>query len=144
MDKEKKSGIKNFIRAIVALMIFITLFYLPEIIKEFGGFTTSIVCLGLPILMLLLAHESVKSIKYADDKFVVYTSSITNNSTFFFLKEAVEKVDFHGKNGRYDKYWIKFHLKTGETKQFILPFASKEIFPVIDKLKEKGFTVEYI
>jgi hypothetical protein len=144
MRKENNSGIKNFIRAIVALVMLIFLFNFSTFSKELGVMTTILICLTPPILVLLITTETVKSIKYDDNKFVVYKSSLTSKSELFFSKEDVEKVEFHGKRGQYDAYWIKIYFKNTDAQTFNLPFEPKEIFPVIDKFKEKGFSVVYV
>ncbi len=144
MSNQTNSGIKAFNITILAAVTILFLIYLSSSFKEINSTLIGFVLVFLVFIGLMMSHKSVEKVRYTDDKFVITSSSLFDDDAFDFAKEDIDKITFYGKRSRFDGYSITFYFKNGEVKKLDLPFEPKSIFPLIDKLKEKGFLIEYV
>jgi hypothetical protein len=142
MENQTNQGIKALSFSILALLLLILFLNTDAIQQQLGRYILLFFC--LIIVGILYVYESqVKSIHYTDDAFTIAHSGYSKPKLVTIKKEEIIKIAFHGKEGRYDNYWIKFYLKEGYPKRFTLYFGSKYVFTLIDEIKKHGFIVEY-
>jgi hypothetical protein len=142
MENQTNQGIKALLYSILALLILILFLSIDAIQQQLGRYTLLLVCLIIVGILYIFVSQ-VKSIHYTDDTFKISYSGYSKPKLVTIKKDEIIKIAFHGKEGRYDNYWIKFYVKNGYPQRFTLYFESKYVLALIDKIKEHGFVVEY-